>query len=206
MIEEYVAPGIKVIKNAFPQAELFLETVSKAPEESWIKSSIDGYAYVPDFRSASELPIPYGLMFPKVFFDLAYTIHHQATRYSRENGFSFPHMEYITFLKYKKGSDFFNSHRDDGPNQPRSMSAVLYMNDVAEGGETVFDKFGVSIAPEAGKLILFPANFIYTHEAATPISNDKYAAITFFGMELSGDVFDKYYSKYGVQKQGDMLT
>ena len=204
MIEDYVAPSIKVIKNAFTQTQLFLDTVAQAPDELWMDSSIDAYNLIPEFRKSRELPIPYGLMFPKVFLDLAYMLHQEATIYSKENGLEFTHMEGVSLLEYNPNTDFFDRHRDDGPNQPRAISAILYINDVEKGGETIFDKFDLTISPEAGKLVLFPANFAYTHQAMPPISGKKYAVITFFGMQLSKDIFDNYYAKYAHYAQGTM--
>lgn len=202
--EYYVAPSVKVIPNAFPQHEEFLKMALDAPPEAWLESQIDGdfrgeddaIRYEPGFRRSRELPIPHGLMYPRVFYDVAYTIHEQASIYAKENGFGFNHMEQLSLLEYLPNQDFFDRHNDTGPNQPRACSALLYFNDVDQGGETYFDKFELTIRPKAGTLALFPANYPYSHQAFPPISNTKYVMITFFGMQLNRDVFDRYYPKY----------
>ena len=74
------------------------------------------------------------------------------------------------------------------------MSAILYLNDVTEGGETWFDKFGLSVKPEKGKLILFPSNYAYTHQALPPVNEKKYVVVTWFGMELDKNIFERYYN------------
>ena len=37
----------------------------------------------------------------------------------------------------------------------RSWTAMVYLNDVAEGGATTFDRIGVSVQPQAGSLLLW---------------------------------------------------
>jgi hypothetical protein len=55
----------------------------------------------------------------------------------------------------------------------RVITFLWYLNDVDEGGETVFD--GTTfIKPTAGKLILFPASWTYPHCGKIPISSNKY--------------------------------
>jgi hypothetical protein len=55
----------------------------------------------------------------------------------------------------------------------RHFTYLWYLNTVEEGGETEF--WGThKIKPEAGKLILFPASWIFPHRGKMPLSNDKY--------------------------------
>ena len=61
---------------------------------------------------------------------------------------------------------------------PDTASRVLvwsvYLNDVEEGGETEFLYQGKRVKAEKGKLVIFPANYLYTHRGNPPISNTKY--------------------------------
>jgi hypothetical protein len=74
------------------------------------------------------------------------------------------HAEYMTLLRYRVGEEY-RPHRDylaydpkvfapTGPGQ-RVHTVFCYLNDVAEGGETVFPLLGVTIAPKVGRLVLF---------------------------------------------------
>jgi len=55
----------------------------------------------------------------------------------------------------------------------RVITFIWYLNDVEEGGETVFN--GTTfIKPEMGKLVLFPATWTYPHCGRMPISSNKY--------------------------------
>ena len=59
----------------------------------------------------------------------------------------------------------------------RVVNYMLYLNDVEEGGETEFLYQGVKIKPEAGKLVIFPTNYMYPHRG-NPIYKDKKYIIT----------------------------
>ncbi|HIV73289.1 MAG TPA: 2OG-Fe(II) oxygenase [Candidatus Aquabacterium excrementipullorum] len=61
----------------------------------------------------------------------------------------------------------------------RVVAMVLYLNDVAKGGETEFFHQGVKISPRAGHLVLFPAGWNYMHCGHVPESGDKYIISTF---------------------------
>ena len=79
--------------------------------------------------------------------------------------------------KYEKNVGKFNYHEDficDFTDRKiRKLTFLWYLNDVEEGGETEFwSKY--SIKPEAGKLVLFPADWTFPHTGKVPISNDKY--------------------------------
>jgi hypothetical protein len=56
----------------------------------------------------------------------------------------------------------------------RMMQAILYLNDVEEGGETEFLYFSKRVKPKQGTLLLFPASFTHTHRGNPPLSGTKY--------------------------------
>lgn len=78
--------------------------------------------------------------------------------------------------KYLKEQQYYKWHQDGGlkksSHQHRIITYLWYLNDVFEGGETLF--FNGKVKPTAGKLVLFPACWCYNHKGETPISNDKY--------------------------------
>lgn len=59
----------------------------------------------------------------------------------------------------------------------RVINYMLYLNDVEEGGETEFLYQGVRLKPEAGKLVIFPTNYMYPHRG-NPIYKGKKYIIT----------------------------
>jgi len=83
--------------------------------------------------------------------------------------------EKIRIKKYENnGEELFDTHVDviDNETSKRFVSFLFYLNDVEEGGETVFD-FG-HVVPKCGRLIMFPPLWMYPHKGNIPISNTKY--------------------------------
>lgn len=56
----------------------------------------------------------------------------------------------------------------------RVLAWTLYLNDVAEGGETEFIYQKLRIAPKAGTLVIWPAGFTHTHRGNPPLTDNKY--------------------------------
>jgi hypothetical protein len=82
---------------------------------------------------------------------------------------------------YPKNQGYFRWHADSlGKNARNRVAAmVLYLNDVAQGGETEFFHQNLKVAPKAGNLLLFPAGWNYMHCGHIPESNDKYIISSF---------------------------
>ena len=103
---------------------------------------------------------------------------------------SFPHQDQVpgmsnfieptTFAslqvqRYTKGTGHYNAWHHEGGTfkMSRRYFALLYLNDVEEGGETEMLYTGQKIKPEKGKLLVHPAGFPYIHKGNMPLSNDK---------------------------------
>jgi hypothetical protein len=85
--------------------------------------------------------------------------------------------ETLMVQRYESNKGRYVYH-NDGSFEPkekrhRVLTYIWYLNDVEEGGETLFwDNY--KIKPEKGKLVLFPAAWNFPHSGLMPISNDKY--------------------------------
>lgn len=62
----------------------------------------------------------------------------------------------------------------------RIVGCITYLNDVENGGETIFTQQKEKIKPECGKTTFFPINITHPHLVAKSISNDRYVLITWF--------------------------
>lgn len=190
---EYILPGVKIIDNAIDNPSGLIDIANSIPD-AWMPSAVGGQNEVDaDVRRSNSFPFPVHFSNPLSFFQTAQKIYLYAEQYAQENGISFTHMEPIAMLEYLTEDGFYLPHLDYGPDHPRAISAILYLNDVEEGGETYFDRFDTSIQPMAGRLILFPSNMPYSHEARTPKSGNKYILVTWFGLPISPDVLQNYY-------------
>ena len=61
----------------------------------------------------------------------------------------------------------------------RYLVFLWYLNDVARGGATEFPQLHMSIAPRAGRLLIFPPYWMFQHGGLPPESGDKYILSTY---------------------------
>jgi predicted 2-oxoglutarate/Fe(II)-dependent dioxygenase YbiX len=81
--------------------------------------------------------------------------------------------------RYRPG-EFYHWHVDSGPGEfmTRQLVALWYLNGVEAGGETEFALQDIKVAPEEGKLVLFPPFWTHIHRAVTVEKGVKYIATT----------------------------
>ena len=71
-------------------------------------------------------------------------------------------------------------HIESGPEHVKKYLAVIvYLNNVEEGGETVFPMAGTAIEPEIGAVVLFPTGIPFYH-CGNPSKSDKYIITSWF--------------------------
>ena len=88
--------------------------------------------------------------------------------------------EQFRLKKYENdGNDAFDCHVDvkEYATARRYLAFLWYLNDVEEGGETVFKE--LTVKPQIGKLLIFPPLWMYPHTGKPPISNKKYIMSTY---------------------------
>ena len=84
--------------------------------------------------------------------------------------------EEIRIKRYRTGRGNFLDHVDVGDyiSARRFLVFFVYLNNVDFGGETEFPDLDLSISPECGTILVFPATWTFLHRGNVPISNDKY--------------------------------
>jgi len=87
------------------------------------------------------------------------------------------------FQLYEQGVGEYREHIDGcswvGNSEHRIMGVVVYINDVEQGGETYFRYQNISVKPEAGSVLLFPAFWSHPHQSNIPISGKKLIVSSF---------------------------
>lgn len=85
-------------------------------------------------------------------------------------------------IQHSTEGDFYQWHSDQNSYSPmtRYLSFILYLNDVEEdaGGTTEFNN-GRKVKPEAGKVLIFPADFFHVHRGNVVKKGDKYIVTSF---------------------------
>jgi len=95
--------------------------------------------------------------------------------------------------RYEPNQGIFDWHIDaaDQSSSKRAVVMFWYLNDVTEGGETIFDIGDeVAIKPEAGSVVCFPPTWQYPHKGATPISGPKYVVSSYVWLPLDHPICD----------------
>jgi hypothetical protein len=82
---------------------------------------------------------------------------------------------------YRKDEGCFKWHFDAlGPGAwDRQLALIVYLNSVAQGGETCFHRQNLQVKPVAGDALFFPTFWTHMHCGETPRSEDKYVISSF---------------------------
>lgn len=75
-------------------------------------------------------------------------------------------------------SEHYPDPRGDEGALHRVLFLMIYLNDVADGGETKFYFQERQVQPATGRLLIAPAGFTHTHAGEVPRSGHKYVVTT----------------------------
>jgi prolyl 4-hydroxylase len=175
-----IAPGILVYDDVINNCQDIIDFARSQPW-GWRDSTVSRESVVDkEIRDTNSFSLDSYYAADPIWFELARTIWKYADAYGTNHEAAFSAIEPIQMLHYPAGKGFYKPHIDSGPGMLRIFSAVLYLNDIEEGGETYFNHFDVAVKPKAGRLALFPANYMYMHEARPSTNTDKYVIVTWF--------------------------
>lgn len=90
--------------------------------------------------------------------------------------------EELRLKRYRPSSgDEFPNHVDVGDHASarRFLSAMLYLNDVEQGGETAFPLWGQQIRPRAGSVLVFPPLWPWLHAGRGTVEQPKHIISTY---------------------------
>lgn len=174
-----IAPGIMVYENVISNSEEVINLFFSRKDD-WQIGFLGGYEQYSVRNGVDVLAVGPYFSDELEWFSVAKTIWSYADAYGKYFDVRFSEMDTLQVLRYTKGSGFCQMHSDYGPGNGRLFSAVLYLNTIDEGGEIYFNHFNLKIKPTTGSLVIFPSNFIYSHEAQIPVSDDKFAITAFF--------------------------
>lgn len=177
---EEVFPGVMIYENVIENSQELINSALLTPEK-WRDSLVSSNNILDKkIRNTKILDIPATYSNDIKWFSVSQTIWRYGDQYGQMFDAPFSNMEFLQLLHYSTEDGFYKPHSDDVPGLNRIFSSILYLNDVDDGGETYFNNFEISIKPKTGRLVIFPANYIYKHEAKTPKSNDKFCIVTWF--------------------------
>jgi hypothetical protein len=107
-------------------------------------------------------------------------------RYNRDLGLSLPvpnspkRADYILKRYRPEAQERFQLHFDSLYEvSNRYLVFLWYLNEVPEGGETVFPDLTLAVTPQAGRLLVFPPYWLFCHAGEPPIGGEKYILSTY---------------------------
>lgn len=175
---EFASDHILVVESAFRGWRELIELAESASK--WRhETTASGATHAYRSRTSKSIPISaahdrkfsvWELAIRTVVYEVAkfYSSVHQHASWSKDDGWE--------LLRYEPGESF-GLHVDTGGGRhtsQRQLSALVYLNDDYEGGETSFPVQGVKLKPPAGSVALFPPFWTHPHEALPPTSGTKY--------------------------------
>lgn len=191
-----VAPCVSVYKNIF-DAKNFIELIEAEAQEKWPyifwEHSGTGDGTVSNYRMSFQMSLdplsspdipednrmrPISDILQSIWGPINECIYEYRNRHSLQ----LERDEGLRVLKYSGGAEY-RAHYDAGPGVPRVLSLVAWLNDDYDGGQLEFPFFNTTIQPSAGGMVIFPANFAYTHYAHPVGENNndiKYSLVTWF--------------------------
>ncbi len=197
-IHHFEVDGDKFEAKAPDGNRAFISVWDNALEDEWCEKLIDMFEVKselhrktehPEFRSFTELNFfdpKLGPEYEEACMHLLGKVSEYTESYRRHNQISFfpqqCHNEEVRMKKYFKGSgDDFKYHADVGDyaSARRFLVCFFYLNDVEEGGETVFPDYETSVEARKGRLAIFPPFWTHPHAGQPAISNDKYIIGTY---------------------------
>jgi len=83
--------------------------------------------------------------------------------------------------RYYPNQGFFQEHCENScKNDARIAAWSLYLNDVEDGGETLYTMYDLKVKAKAGRLCIFPAYWTHSHKGITSPTQTKYIATGWF--------------------------
>ena len=112
--------------------------------------------------------------FINIFFKNIYPLYIQ--KYSYLKKLATHNILEVKIQKTKVGEGYHTWHCENAQMKARNriLAFMVYLNDVAEGGETEFLYQKCRFKPEKNTMLVWPANFTHVHRGNPPLSNDKY--------------------------------
>ena len=180
-LENFIAPS---------ECDRFVEYSRSRVKESEVVSKTDGKHYKHSARTSSDF-----------FMDNHYQpneqLRHTVAEFFDKDIMSFEDTMVIRYLEgqqYKPHVDYF-LHDVSGIEQ-RVATAIMYLNDVEEGGSTTFPRLDLSFKPKKGSLIYFEYDYedyntnALTLHAGEPVTGDTEKWIMTIWMRHSSKGYD----------------
>ena len=127
-----------------------------------------------------EYPISFQFSVNENFLLLAKKIFDCASDYATKNLTTIDGFDSCIIRKYAPNPGFLELESSDVDNVSRKVTAILFLNNLDNGGEIKFKNFDVSVSPRQGSMVIFPASFAYSFKINKPKESDNLVVVSHF--------------------------
>ena len=184
-----LAPGILVYKNVFKNPDKLVSDIENLYESSWKNAKIasgkedetntsirDTSIFV--LQGESDLT---SIEQDKLFYSIKEPMMQCLEDYASFFSIGIENLTSDAWHVLKYDHDqHFDSHADDSPRFPRTVSITAYLNDSYTGGELEYKHFNLKWKPEKGDVLIFPSNYVYNHKVHPVDTGLRYAVVNWF--------------------------
>jgi 2OG-Fe(II) oxygenase superfamily len=185
---EELAPGIVIFDDIFPEALTYITKIEQLgikwqAAEVLVNQNINESGTNYKARDTDILMLPNKKQivgtgdilssFVEKFYN---SIEAPLDEYFRKYNAKIEKYENPQLLRYGKNQKFHN-HIDDHPFFTRRVSLTFYINDDYEGGDIEFTRFGLRVKAKANQLLVFPSNYVYSHQVHPVESGLRYVVV-----------------------------
>lgn len=127
-------------------------------------------------RAKDEYLLKYFVLFPIAYKNVWWKVKGHLVSYSTQYGGSFlgPHSD--TSADYAYGYP----HPNNQLATRNSISSVVYINDEFDGGHHYFNYLDIDYKPNSGDILMFPANYMASHEVTPIIDGSRYSYLGWY--------------------------
>ena len=152
---------------------------SKTAVDLNIKDSIDISLSLAKLKNDEQL----ASIFYPLFFNLNNALNKYVEKYNILQDVKIEINDIFNIQYYKKDQHFKEFHFESASysHRKRILTWMIYLNNVENGGHTVFPYYNYTIQPIEGYILIWPAEFTHTHFGDIVI-DEKYIATGWFNV------------------------
>jgi len=165
---------MKIIDGAVNNCDEIIRAIES--DYPYTRSVVGQDSRIADVRTSESTFLPFlSYSNAEPINEMNKTVWKALDQYAKDCNTGFHSVESVSVNRYEPGQSY-GLHTDYGTGSNRVISALVYLNTVENGGETYFDKFDLAVKPVAGRMVIFPSNYLFSHEARTTVDSVKIAA------------------------------
>ena len=178
----YIDNHIGLFKNFMPNELIddYTNYFNKCEQQGAVYPRREDETFVADHAISTVMGSIHAAMtynnkpFIDMFFKDVYPLYTQ--KYSYLKKLATHNILEVKIQKTKVGEGYHTWHCENAEMKARNriLAFSVYLNDVAEGGETEFLYQKCRFKPEKNTLLVWPSQFTHIHRGNPPLSNDKY--------------------------------